>query len=82
MATKSIHSRQYAAFLKILVNKRKSAKVTQQELASKLGKPQSYVSKLERAERRMDIVEFLSITSALGVDPCSIVRKLVVRSDS
>jgi transcriptional regulator with XRE-family HTH domain len=63
-------------FLKILVDKRKSAKITQQQLALRLGKPQSYVSKLEGAERRMDIVEFLSITSALGVDPCAILRKL------
>ena len=76
MGTKSIHSEQYSTFLRILVDKRKSAKVTQQELASKLGKPQSYVSKLENAERRMDILEFLSITSALRVDPCTIIRRL------
>ena len=76
MATKSIHSKQYAAFLKILVQERKSAHITQQELASRLGKPQSYISKLESAERRMDIVEFLAITSALGIDPCVVIKKL------
>ena len=76
MGTKSIHSKQYATFLRTLVDKRKSANITQQQLALRLGKPQSYVSKLERAERRMDIIEFLSIASVLGVDPCAIVRKL------
>lgn len=43
--------------------------VTQAELAKRLGKPQSFVSKAERFERRIDPGEFRAIALALGVDP-------------
>lgn len=43
--------------------------MTQQEVADRLGKPQSYVAKVERNERRIDVVEFISLARALGVDP-------------
>jgi transcriptional regulator with XRE-family HTH domain len=43
--------------------------VTQQELAARLGKPQSFVSEYERGQRRVDVFELLVISRALGVDP-------------
>jgi len=48
---------------------RRRANVTQQELAARLGKPQSFVSEYERGQRRVDVVELLVISWALGVDP-------------
>jgi transcriptional regulator with XRE-family HTH domain len=48
---------------------RRRASVTQQELAARLGKPQSFVSEYERGQRRVDVVEFLVVSLALGVDP-------------
>jgi transcriptional regulator with XRE-family HTH domain len=45
-------------------------------LAKKLKKPQSYVSKYERGERRLDVVEFLDIAKALGTDEHEIIRKV------
>ena len=50
--------------------------MTQQELASRLGKPQSFVSKYERRERRLDVFEFVLICRSLGIDPCSIIREI------
>ena len=47
---------------------RRRAKVTQQELAARLGKPQSFVSEYERGQRRVDVVELLVISRALGLD--------------
>lgn len=41
----------------------------QVELAQKLNKPQSFVSKFECGERRLDVIEFLTIMEALGEDP-------------
>lgn len=38
--------------------------------------PQSYVSKCEQGERRVDVVELLEIADALGVDPASLVEEL------
>lgn len=43
--------------------------ITQAELAKRLGKPQSFISKAERFERRIDPGEFRAIALALGVDP-------------
>ena len=48
---------------------RRQANITQQELAARLGKPQSFVSEYERGQRRVDVVELLVISPALGVDP-------------
>lgn len=48
---------------------RKRAGVTQKELARRLRKPQSFVSDYERGQRRVDLIEFLLIVSALKVDP-------------
>ena len=48
---------------------RKDAGMTQVELAKRLRKPQSFVSAYESGQRRVDLLEFASITLALGWDP-------------
>jgi len=45
-------------------------------LAKKLKKPQSFVSKYERGERRLDVIEFLDIVKNLGADPHEIIKKI------
>jgi transcriptional regulator with XRE-family HTH domain len=66
--TRSAFSRKDAQFRKILVEARREAGLTQVELAKKLGRPQSFVSKFERGERRLDVTEFLDVARALGID--------------
>jgi transcriptional regulator with XRE-family HTH domain len=73
---KSLHSPQQVAFCELLIKARKTAHLTQQELAKKLKKPQSFVAKYEGGERRIDVVEFLRITGAIGADPLKIIRAL------
>ena len=70
--TKSVFTNEYAIFLKILLFARKKSGLTQLELAKKLKQPQSYVSKYEKGERRLDIVEFIEIVNALGASPVDI----------
>jgi len=48
---------QYDAFLKKLRQARLDAGLTQEEVARRLGKPQSFVSKCESGERRVDVIE-------------------------
>ena len=55
---------------------REAANMTQQELAQKLRRPQSYVAKVEGGERRLDVVELLAIAGAVGFDPIKVVRQL------
>ena len=51
------------------IQARKSAGFTQVELAELLRRPQSFVSKYERGERKLDVIEFCEVCRALGIDP-------------
>jgi len=66
----------YKRLRELLVRERKRAGLSQAELAAKLGKPQSYVSKCELGERRVDVVEFVEIADALGADAAALVGEL------
>jgi transcriptional regulator with XRE-family HTH domain len=61
---------------RLLAQARQNAGLTQVALAKKLGRPQSFVSKFERGERRLDVIEFLDVARALNVDPARIVVDL------
>lgn len=73
---KSVFTEDYESFRLLLVEARNSAGVTQIELARKLARPQSFVSKYERGERRLDVIEFLEVARAIGIDPPHFIRKL------
>jgi transcriptional regulator with XRE-family HTH domain len=76
---KSIFTREYGLVLQKLVAARKAAGLTQNELAQRLSKPQSFVSKVERHERRLDVVEFVVMCKALSVLPRDILAELEAR---
>ncbi len=60
----------------ILASQRDAAGVTQVELAARLRRPQSWVSKVENGERRIDVVEFLEVVEALGCSAHDILFEL------
>lgn len=60
-------AREYVLLRRFLVQARTDARLTQQDVARKLGKPQSFVAKCETGKRRIDIVEFIKICDALGL---------------
>jgi len=64
---KSIHSARYAAFLDTLKKARRDAGLTQVQLARKLGETQTFVSKCERGERRIDVIELGAFCRAFGL---------------
>lgn len=64
---KTIHDDAYQILIDCLREARQGASITQVDLARKLGTDQSYVSKYERAERRLDVIEVRAICVALGV---------------
>ncbi len=74
--TKSILSVRYNRFRNLLIAARQGQSLTQVEVAKRLGKPQSFVSKYERGERRLDVVEFLFVAKAIGVDPKGLIDPL------
>jgi len=64
----SVRSDDYQKLLEELVKARKNAGLTQQSLAAKMGKPQSFISKVENGERRLDVIEFVVLTRMIGTN--------------
>lgn len=59
----SVHTPRYRDFLKKLRRARIEAALTQQDVARLLKRPQSFVSKCESGERRVDVVELAEFAS-------------------
>ena len=71
----SIFTQRHQEFIACIASVRKAAEITQVELAERLGKPQSFVSKVERGERRLDVIEFCELAEALGQDPAKLLKE-------
>lgn len=71
---KSLGSPDYNRFVALLVAARKKAALSQQTLADRLERPQSFVAKYESGERRLDVVEFVTIARAMRADPLALFK--------
>lgn len=75
---KWVSSTSYRAALDVIVAARKSAGVTQRELEGRLGKTfHGYVAKIETGERQLNLVEFVAIVRALGLDEIEVFRTVI-----
>ncbi|MDG2532751.1 helix-turn-helix transcriptional regulator [Sphingomonas sp. HITSZ_GF] len=68
--------------MQIIADARKQAGLTQLEFAEKLGRSQSYVSNIERGQRRVDLLEFYAICVVLQLDPVEMFRETVRRIEA
>lgn len=75
---KSVHTGEYDEFLRLLRQARESADITQVDLANKLGITQSHLSKMERGELRLDVIQTREICLALGTSLPILVSELEV----
>jgi transcriptional regulator with XRE-family HTH domain len=66
----------YARLSQLMTEARKKSGLSQQEVADRLGRPQTYVSRVERGTRQMDLVEFLEVAEAIGFDPAEFIEQL------
>ena len=66
-------------FREILRKLRRSKNLTQAEVAARLGQPQSFVSKYETGERRLDFVETFLVCEALGIDVVQFAAKFAAQ---
>jgi transcriptional regulator with XRE-family HTH domain len=73
---KTIHTAEYRILLDLLRQARRKAGITQIDLASRIKETQSQVSKYERGELRLDVIELRSICLALGSTLPAFVAKL------
>lgn len=72
----STQSRRYRDFLVRLRRAREAAGLSQAEAAKQLGKPQSFVSRCETGERRVDVLEFEDFVVIYGVAAADLLPKL------
>jgi transcriptional regulator with XRE-family HTH domain len=78
--TKSTHTPEYRQLVTLIEETRKSVGLTQQEVARRLQKPQSYIAKVEGAERRIDVIEFIAFAKAYEVDPLELFKRMIEKN--
>ncbi|MCH8823492.1 MAG: helix-turn-helix transcriptional regulator [Planctomycetes bacterium] len=71
---RSVFTKRYQRLLELLREARNDAELTQVDVSRKLKRHQSFVSKYEQGERRLDLVEFLEVADAIDVDPIKILK--------
>ena len=74
---RSIHSDDYRALLALLRELRTDAGTSQTEPAKLLGRPQTWVSKVELGERRLDVEELRQLCDALGANLLDVVAQWI-----
>lgn len=73
---KAMRAREYDVFLEVLTAARTAQGLTQSIVSRRLKKPQSFVSKYESGERRLDVVEFFAVCKALDKDPAALLKEM------
>jgi len=77
--SKSIFTTEYAVFRDLLRELRTEKGITQVQLSDTLGMPQSYVSRYETGERRIDVIELSEVCLSLGTTLAAFSKKLEAR---
>lgn len=73
---KTIYTTEYAELLRLLRETREKAGITQTDMATRLGRSQSFVTKYERGDRRLDVIQLRTICQVLDTDLPSFVAEL------
>jgi len=74
---KSIHTKRQERLRALLKAARKKAGLTQDELTARMGAYKTFVSKYERGERQLDVIEFLAVAEALKLDPKALIDQVM-----
>lgn len=72
---KAIHRPEHDVFLSLLKARRISAGLTQVQCSTALGRPQSFMSDVERGVRRLDIIQIYDLCTVLGCDVVDLIRE-------
>ena len=76
---KTVFTGAHQHLVEVLVKTRKAAKLNQTEVAERVGKDQTFISLIERSQRRVDVLEFVALAKAMGQDPVELFEKVVAR---
>ncbi len=76
---KTIFEGDHQHLVEVLIQARKAAGLTQTDIAERIGRDQTFVSLIERGQRRVDVIEFISLAKAIGSDPVKLLESVVER---
>lgn len=76
---KTIFGGEHRHLVSVLVEARQASGLTQAELAARVGKDQSFVSIIERGQRRVDVLEFAALARAMEADPLQLFADVMTR---
>jgi transcriptional regulator with XRE-family HTH domain len=72
-----MRSPRHEVLRQILIERRQRRGLSQTEVARRLGRSQTFVSAVERGQRRVTVIEFLEMCEAIGFDPHTVIRRLL-----
>ncbi len=73
---KTIYNERYQRLITALIKIRKGHNLTQQQVAEALSKPQSYIAKIEKLERKLDVLEFVDLCNVIGADRVEVLNEM------
>jgi transcriptional regulator with XRE-family HTH domain len=76
---KTVFTGAHQHIVDVLVEARRQSGLTQAQLAAKVGKDQTFVSLIERSQRRVDVLEFVALAKAMGQRPEELFADVVER---
>ena len=76
---KTIFGGEHRHLVAVLVEARQASGLTQAELAARVRKDQSFVSIIERGQRRVDVIEFVALARAMNADPTQLFDSVTKR---
>lgn len=71
----ALHSKEYKTLIRSLVLARKVRGMSQAALGQRIGRPPSFVAKVELCERRLDVIEFCIWANAISQQPLSLLEE-------
>ena len=74
---KHLRSARHRRLVDVIVDARQAAGLSQRALATKLKRSGSFVWKMESQEHRVDVLEFVDIARAVGVEPLELLRRVL-----
>lgn len=76
---KTIFGGEHRHLVEVLKEARQKSGLTQAELADRVGKDQTYISIVERGQRRVDVLEFIALAKAMQADPVGLFANVLER---
>ena len=76
---KSVFGGAHLDLISVLIEAQKAAGLTQEELGARIGKDQTFISLIERSQRRVDVLELVVLAKALNIEAETLFSRIIKR---